>query len=127
MAEIAGYAGHVDWGDILDSDIAGYRSSSWSLDLAGDTLDTTDFNSIGWRTFIAGLKSWTGSVELFVDATTRIQPSDVNSSATITVYLNSSNFLTGTAICNGWSPSLAVDGVETQSLSFTGTGALTNA
>ena len=124
MAVIAGYDGGVDWGLIVDSDVAGYSTHSWSVDVTGEAHDITDFNSSGWRTFLAGLKGWSGSVELFVDGTTHCSPSDVGSSATLKLSLNSSNYLSGTAICTGWHPTASVDGVETQSLDFQGTGTL---
>lgn len=37
------------------------------LDLAADTIDVTDKNSNGWKTAIAGLKSWSMSSDGFVD------------------------------------------------------------
>jgi len=125
MANIAGYNGQVDFGTIIDSDVCGYSTFSWSLDQTADTLDSTDFCSTGWRDFIAGLKTWSGSVELYIDGTSRIQPSDVGTSAAIHLYMNSTNYLSGTAICTGWNPTVAVDGIESQTISFQGTGALT--
>lgn len=125
MAEIVGYNGDFNWTGIVDRATAGYHTHTWSLDLVADALDATDFDSTGWRDFIAGLKGWTGSVELNVDSSARIAPSDVGASAAIKFFLNSSNTLTGTAICTGWHPAVAVDGLETQTLDIQGTGILT--
>lgn len=36
---------------------------NWSLDLGAETPETTSFDSAGWKTFIAGLKEWSGSME----------------------------------------------------------------
>jgi predicted secreted protein len=36
---------------------------SWSVDTGVDTIDTSSFDSAGWKTFIAGLKDWSGSCE----------------------------------------------------------------
>ena len=38
---------------------------NWSIDLTADALESTDFDSTGWRTFTAGLKGWTGSAERY--------------------------------------------------------------
>ncbi|MDA8212161.1 MAG: phage tail tube protein [Clostridia bacterium] len=37
--------------------------SGWSLDLGGDNIDTTNFDSNGWKEYLAGLKEWSGSAE----------------------------------------------------------------
>jgi len=37
--------------------------STWSLDPDNDDVDTTNFDSDGWREFLAGLKQWSGSFE----------------------------------------------------------------
>ena len=123
MSVIKGYDAQVDLGVIVDSDVA-YRTSGWSLDVAGDTHDVTDFTSEGWREFLAGLKGWSGTIEKFVDDTNQIVPSDVGATATITLYLNSTHYLRGSAILNGWNPSVAVGDAETESLSFQGTSDL---
>lgn len=36
---------------------------SWSIDLNVDTLEVTNFDTGGWRDFIAGLTGWTGSAD----------------------------------------------------------------
>ena len=123
MPQIAGYNGQLDWGAIVDSDMA-YRTNAWSLDVVADALDATDFTSAGWREFIAGLKGWTGSIELFVDSTKRIQPSDVGATAALKLYLSDGQYLNGSGICIGWHPAVSVDGIETQTLDFQGTSDL---
>jgi len=125
MAPIAGFNGSVDFGTIVDSDVA-YRTHAWSTDISADSLDTTDFTSAGWREFIAGLKSWSGTVEMYVDSTNRIVPSDVGNStlATITLDLDGTSKLQGKAFVTSWNPAVTVDGVETQSLGFQGTSDL---
>ncbi len=37
--------------------------SGWSLDLGVDNVDVTNFDSDGWREFLAGIKEWSGSFE----------------------------------------------------------------
>lgn len=123
MGALAGYSGKVNWGTVV-SDV-GYDLNAWKLDYTAEALDTTDFSTSGWRAFIAGLKAWSGSVEAFCDDTKQLTIADVGSSATIQLYNNDSHYYSGTAICTGVHPSVSVDGVQTQTLDFQGTGALT--
>lgn len=123
MAQIKGYDGQLSWVGIADSDVA-FNFYSWTLDVAGDTHDVTDFTSAGWRQHLGGLKGWTVTVELYTDSTNQVQPSDLGSSAQLRMYMNSTDYYRGLAICNGFSPAVAVDGVETTGLSFQGTSDL---
>ena len=125
MGAIVGYGGQVDWGLIIDSD-ANYQAGGWNVDVTADALDVTVFNTTGYRSFLAGLKSWSGSVDLKVDETIHMQVSDVGASATIRLYMSDASLLKGTAICTGWHPAVAVEGEQTQTMDFQGTGALTN-
>ncbi len=36
---------------------------NWSLDLEADDVETTSFDSDGWKEYLAGLKGWSGSFE----------------------------------------------------------------
>jgi len=123
MAEIKGYTGQVDLATIVDSDTA-YNTHAWSLDITADNLDTTKFSTTGWRTGVAGLKGWSGSVELYTDSTNRLQPSDVGSEVTGRFYINATNGLTGKCYIGGWHPAVAVDGIETQTLDIQGSSDL---
>ncbi len=37
--------------------------ADWSLDCDADDIDVTNFDSDGWKEFLAGLKEWSGSFE----------------------------------------------------------------
>lgn len=37
--------------------------ANWSLDCGADDIDVTNFDSNGWKEFLAGLKEWSGSFE----------------------------------------------------------------
>ena len=37
--------------------------TNWSLDLGADDVETTNFDSNGWKEYLAGLKEWSGSIE----------------------------------------------------------------
>lgn len=126
MATLHGYKGNVDWDSIVSSDSGtDYQIHSWSVDVTADAPDDTTFSTTGWRTFKNdGLRSWSGTVEVYVDDTNVIQPSDVNSQATLKLYVNSSNYYSGLAILTGAHPAASVDGIETQTLDFQGTSDL---
>ena len=123
MTRLAGYGGAVDWTTIAPSASA-YGAMGWSLDVVADMLDVTDFDSSGDRTFIRGLKGWSGTIELKVDSANSIQFSDVGKEAELELYMSDLVFMSGSAYCSGWHPSVTIDGEQTQTLDFQGTGAL---
>lgn len=58
---IAGYGGGVFVGDTTPTKVA--EITNWSLDMSADDIDTTSFDSEGWRERIQGIKEWSGSFE----------------------------------------------------------------
>lgn len=64
---IAGKDGSVYIGTTKVAEI-----SNWSLDLSADDIETTNFDSEGWKEYLAGLKEWSGSIE------GNFKPSDTN-------------------------------------------------
>ena len=59
MAVYSGKDGSLEWDNTITT-----RIQNWSLESSLDTLDTTSLGDIA-RTFVAGLKSATGSVTIF--------------------------------------------------------------
>lgn len=103
--------------------IAGIRS--WAIDYTGDPLETTDFEDSGHKTFLMGLDGWTGSFEGFG------QPGWSTNAALGTTYVGSffvsgstGSYYYGSVIITGASPATSVDGLNTVSYSFQGSGAL---
>ena len=103
--------------------------TSWSLDVGLDTLETTNFASAAsWKTYIAGLKTWTGTadqhwqsdlidefgekliVRFYLDDTATVASDDV--------------YYYGFAHVTGLSEEVSVDGLVEQGLTFTGEGQL---
>ena len=125
MSEIIGYEGAVYYGAILPgvSDCA-FHANAWSLDVSVDLHEVTDFCTTGFKEQISGLKEWTGSIELRVDDTARVMPSDIGETAMLRLYTNATNYLEGLAIFTGWGVNVSVDDVETQTVEFTGTSDL---
>lgn len=104
--------------------------SSWSIDAKADNIETTNFDSNGWKEYIAGLKEWSGKFE------GNFNPSDTNGQkALITAWQNGNTVslklnidatknLSGNAYIN-FSIEMPVDDKGKFSCDFTGTGALT--
>ena len=134
MAEKAGYGGEInfyvsDADEYLDMSDSTHNIFSWSLTLEADLPEVTTFTDAGWRTYLKGQKSWTVSCEAYVDATNAIEPSDVGArgklmlatwSDTTAGEQTSDWGYRGKAFLRAWNPTVNVDGVETQTLEFTG-------
>ena len=124
MAELSGTAGSFNFTGVISD--CNFNIRSWSAEGAADTHEVTDFCDSGYKTFIPGLKGWTASAEGFVDGTNTFAFSDIGTSATLLLYTSdTTKYYTGTAILTSWSPAVAVDGVQTQSFAFQGSGILT--
>jgi predicted secreted protein len=97
---------------------------AWSLNLVGDTLETTDYADSGHKTYIAGLDGWTGSCEVNWDTANTISIGDTIAALIFSVVGDTEKY-TGAAIVTGISVSSSVDGLVTMSVSFQGSGACT--
>lgn len=98
---------------------------SWTIDYIGDVIDTSDFvdSAAGYRTFLPGVTSWSGSYEATLDESTGVTgPGADPASATFTAA--SGRTYIGNIIVTSVSPSLVFDGEATVSISFQGTAGL---
>lgn len=126
MAAIIGYAGSVKIGANAVAEI-----SNWKLDISADLPDTTSFSSGGWKTFIAGLKEWSGSAEGNFDPTDTngqlaLQNALLNgTSVTLNLSVDGTHKYSGTAYIKKVSPETPVDDKVKISFDFQGSGALT--
>jgi len=118
MAEVAGKTGSITCTGLT----AGVKS--WSLNLVGDTLETTDYADSGHRTYIAGLDGWTGSCEVNWDTANTISIGDTIAALVFSV-VGTTEVYTGEAIVTGISPTSSVDVLVTMSVSFQGSGVCT--
>lgn len=102
---------------------------SYTVSETGDTIEDTSMGDAS-RTYKAGLKTWTASVEAFWDETdTNGQGSfDVGASVTLNVYPEGSStgdmYYTGSAIVTGKTINGTFDGMVEASFTLQGTGAL---
>jgi len=99
---------------------AGMRA--WTLDYTAEALQTTDFADQPWRTYTPGLKGWSGTFDLIWDTGNALIPGAA--AGTITLTANTGDTYVGPVLITGQSTSVAVDGVNTQTFTFQGSGAL---
>lgn len=108
--------------------VAGQRNAT--LSLSSDTIDTTAKDTGDWRTFLAGLKSWTLSCDgLYVTADAGIlelENSFLNGD-TVTVKLAKDTdwTATGEAVITSLDYDASLEDVMSFSVELQGTGALT--
>jgi predicted secreted protein len=130
MTVLAGKAGKVTLGANFVAEIKG-----WKVNLKADTKETTPMatdSSTAWKTYLATLKGWEGSIDqVGLDMTdTNGQLAIFNliggAATAVKFYLDATHYLSGNVIFTGVSPAATVDGlVEGGGFSFQGTGALT--
>ena len=124
MATHAGSEGTVKSGANTVAEIRSY-----TINETGDTIEDSSMGDVS-RTYKAGLKTWTASVEVFWDETdTNGQGSfDVGSTVTLNVYPEGSSsgdmYYTGSAIVTGKTINATFDGMVEASFTLQGTGAL---
>ena len=118
MARYSGKAGAVN---VAAVDVGGIKS--WTLDYAYDALEGTGFDSSGHRVYTPGLDGWSGSFEGFKDAAPLTIGTEV--ALVLEETQTATQKFSGQAIITGLHPSVSVDGIESYSYDFQGTGALT--
>lgn len=103
---------------------------NWSVEPGADMLDTTTQGS-DWKTFIAGLKEWSGSIEgnWTVNTDTNgqkaLQDAYLNgTSVSLKLYVNATNYYSGTAFIKNLSVEDSVEDLVNVSFEFQGSGAL---
>lgn len=102
---------------------------SYTVSETGDTIEDTSMGDAS-RSYKAGLKTWTASVEAYWDETdTNGQGTfDVGSEVTLNIYPEGSSsgdtYYTGTAIVTGKTVNATFDGMVEASFTLQGTGAL---
>ena len=102
---------------------------SYTIEESGDTIETTALGDTS-RTYVAGLKTFTGTIECYWDETdtTGQGALSVGSQITINFYpegdASSDIYYTGTAIVTGQSITGTTDGTVDRSFTIQGSGAL---
>ena len=105
---------------------------SYSIEQTGATVEDTAMGDAA-RTFVAGLTSWTGTIDCWWDETdTNGQVAlSVGSSVTLNIYPEGASsgdvYYSGTALVTSHSKSGSFDGMVEASIGVQGTGALSTA
>lgn len=124
MATFSGSGGTV----LVGSDAIG-EIKTYTIDETMDTLEDTSMGDTS-RTYKASLKNFSGSCDvMFDDTDTAQQAMTVGSEVTMSFQMEGNTTgdhkLSGTVLITGRSISASFDGLVEASLSFQGTGALT--
>ncbi len=105
---------------------------NWAFDNSADMLDKTTFASAGNREFMAGLKTWTATCEKHFE-TTSDQSAWIGTAKWIRLFVkyvavpsggDPAYFYEGAAYLSALGTSEPIDGLVDQTLTFTGSGAL---
>ena len=123
MATHAGSEGVVFSGSNQVNEVRSYTISE-----TGETLEDTSMGDAA-RTYIASLKTFTGSLDVFWDETDTGQGDlDIGSTITLNLYpegnTSGDTYYTGSAIVTEKSVTASFDGLVEMSVSVQGTGAL---
>jgi len=103
--------------------------TSWSLTVEADNLDSSAMGT-EWRTFITGIKQWSGTIDAHWDLTDTAQKAlfDALTGSTLVslkLYVDSTRNFSGTAAITSADTTSPFDGIETITFNFQGNGALT--
>jgi predicted secreted protein len=135
MAVLAGNGGVIK----IDASVGGSLTTvvnvrNFSIDITADTIETTVMTT-DVRTYVKGMSSWSGSADVYFDATNFAAISALNPAvsstsvgeATVSISAaldNTSHVFTGEIIVTGYSVSSSMDGLVEATISFQGSGAL---
>lgn len=102
---------------------------SYTIEESGDTIETTALGDTS-RTYVAGLKTFSGTIEVYWDETDADGQVALTTGATVTLNFYpegdgaGDTYYTGSAIVTGVSVSGTTDGTVDRSFTVQGTGAL---
>ena len=126
MALVTGTLGAVT----LSSGYA-VKATGWTLSVDAPAQDATswdDYASGGlWRSFVRGVKSWSGTITCRWDGATDVSTA-LDASVTLTLLLDSTSAaelgVSGTALLTSIAGTADMESVSTVTFTFQGTGAL---
>ena len=106
---------------------------AWSMDIVAETFDDTNWkdwsenpDDFGWRTFIPGIKGFSGSFECYAD---KVPDVDALPGQTVEVYFyvdyDARLGYRGCVVITAVHPAAAIDGLQSFNVDFQGTGKLT--
>ena len=105
---------------------------SWTVSEEAETIEDTAMGDAA-RTYQVGLKTWSGSCDVFWDETDTNGQVALAAGSSVTIFFypegatSGDTHYTGTAIVTSHEKSAELDGMVEASISLTGTGALSTA
>ena len=132
MAELAGYGGNVYYDASLSTAVGSINTTiggtnNWTLNWDGPPLETTDFSDAGTRTYIGGMKNWGGTFGGYYSTSVTYNSIDPGTAVSLKLKLNASHQIHGNVIITNLVFGTDVNGVETVTWNYQGTGAPTYA
>lgn len=126
MAYTSGTAGSVAFVSGGTTVITG--AYSWSLDISMETPETTAFGD-SWKTYLPGIREWTGTIELIKDPASGVQGSVQaliigGSAAAVFQLYEGTKYYNGSAYVSGGAPEISYDDKAVISYDLTGHGPL---
>lgn len=122
MGAFWGVQGRVQLGSNL------LNVTKWSISEDREVFDTTTLNTATtqkFKSFAGGHTEWSGSLEGYLDDTTHLAVSDLNTTFTATLTDGDGATYVGTVILTNISPENAHDDLGKYTASFQGSGTLT--
>ena len=103
--------------------------TNWSLTVEADNLDSSAMGT-EWRTFITGIKQWSGTIDAHWDLTNDAQKAlfDALTGSTLVslkLYIDSTKNFSGDAMITSADTTVPFDGIETITFNYQGNGELT--
>lgn len=135
MANYEGSAGTVKIKSGSDTATAVASVRTWSMEITRETVESTSMSSGGNRTYVKGLQTFSGSMDIVYDdsentiVSTAMNP-DTDDTVTVELYSASgadTSKFAGDVIITSYSVTASYDGLTEASVSFQGTGAITTA
>jgi len=93
-------------------------ATSWTLNTVVDLIDVTELGAT-WRTFVAGLKDWTATVEAVMPSVTDPM-TQLGVTGVLKLYIDTDSYFTGTGICTGVTPVNSTDDGARMTFTFEG-------
>ncbi|GAH88099.1 unnamed protein product [marine sediment metagenome] len=120
MAAFHGKGGAITFPNITPIEVI-----SWTVDAVCDVAEGTVMGTDAWKTYHAGFKDWTASVECVLPAAGFVTTlaTQLGSEGALSIVSGGDTYA-GNAFCTGMSPGAEKDGVGTLSLTFQGSGAV---
>lgn len=106
-----------------------FEMISFTIDAGADVAEASVMSSVAvtslthWKSWVAGFKDWTATVEC-IEPAAGGGSGALGTSATLTLNTIAGSSYSGLAICTGFSPSLSTDGAAALTLTFQGNSQL---